>query len=117
MALHGLPASVSPEDRRVALELEREAITAALELLMVPPVILEPPMTKIEREAAAVAAASFRPESELPRRPRNRSIVTSVEPMPEPEPEPEPIDVAELLARIAREGEERRARRLGLVTA
>jgi hypothetical protein len=128
-----LRAGYVSTDRKRALEVERAAVTAALEALLVPAVVLHPLLSRVEKEQAVAVAAVLRAEEEegglLRRSAGNRSLrlpsqqgviedlqetsnflevgqTSHLDPEPEPEP---PIDVDSLLFRIE---EERRARRL-----
>lgn len=122
-ALMGLPQPAGPEDRRRALQIEREAAEAALAALLVPAVIPEPMLSGLDREAWVAAQAALREGAELPRRvriklhrlpseqgleqvveqpevsPRTRPPVAELpkplweEPLPEPTPMPEPAPV------------------------
>jgi hypothetical protein len=108
-----LTAAHAPEDRRLALRIEREAAQAALDVLLTPAVIPAPLMDAIEREQWHAVQASLREESLPAVRERNRSVLPRVkvaEPEPTPEPDP-PAPAAPVLSgwRLSR------ARRLGVL--
>lgn len=85
-----LSGAGAPEDRREALEVERKAAAAALELLLTPAVPLEPLRTKAEREISFTLELLDRPERTWPQERPNRMRRPAVEPEPAAAAAPEP---------------------------